>query len=64
MERFFRSFKSEWMPEIGYRSFATAEKEMSSYTGNFYSPLRAHRFKGEKTLAVTGAGTMLLPLSM
>jgi len=59
MERFLRSFKSEWMPK-----FATAEKEMSSYTGNFYSPLRAHRFKGEKTLAVTGAGTMLLPLSM
>jgi len=55
MERFFRSFKSEWMPEIGYRTFETAEKEIASYIGDFYSRLRPHRFNCGQTPAATEA---------
>jgi putative transposase len=28
MERFFRSLKTEWIPEVGYSSFAQAEREI------------------------------------
>lgn len=55
MERFFRSFKSEWMPEIGYGSFAVAEREIASYIGGFYSQLRPHRHNGGLTPRETEA---------
>lgn len=31
MERFFRGFKAEWMPEIGYQSFVEAERSIINY---------------------------------
>ena len=31
MERFFRSLKTEWVPELGYRSFADAQRSIVSY---------------------------------
>ena len=31
MERFFRSLKTEWVPSVGYRSFAEAKYEITRY---------------------------------
>jgi len=31
MERFFRSLKSEWVPQIGYRSSAEAKTAIMDY---------------------------------
>lgn len=42
-ERFFRSFKSEWMPEIGYPDVAMAKKSITDYMLGYYSSLRPHR---------------------
>ncbi len=42
-ERFFRSFKSEWMPEIGYSDVAMAKKSITDYMLGYYSSLRPHR---------------------
>ena len=46
MERFFRSLKSEWMPEIGYRSFMEAERMIAQYIGGYYSQYRPHQHNG------------------
>ena len=46
MERFFRSLKSEWIPEIGYRSFMEAEIMISQYITGYYSAYRPHRHNG------------------
>lgn len=46
MERFFRSLKSEWIPEIGYCSFAEAELMISRYISGYYSQLRPHKHNG------------------
>ncbi len=46
MERFFRSLKNEWMPEIGYRSFMEAERMIAQYIGGYYSQYRPHRHNG------------------
>lgn len=43
MERFFRSLKSEWVPESGYRSFAEAERSVSDYIAGYYSQFRPHQ---------------------
>jgi hypothetical protein len=37
MERFFRSFKTEWMPEVGYQYFAEAEISIINYIIGYYS---------------------------
>jgi len=37
MERVFRSFKSEWMPSEGYRSFAEAKKDIGHYLMDYYN---------------------------
>lgn len=41
MERFFRSFKTEWMPENGYRCFTGAEQDIAQYM-RYYNHDRAH----------------------
>ncbi len=43
MERFFRSLKSEWIPQIGYRSFSEAKSEVINYIVGYYSRVRPHR---------------------
>jgi len=43
MERFFRSLKSEWIPEVGYRSFAEAKSAITNYIIGYYSELRPHQ---------------------
>ncbi len=46
MERVFRSFKSEWMPSEGYRSFAEAKKDISDYLMDYYNWYRPHQNNG------------------
>ena len=42
MERFFRSLKSEWVPQTGYRSFAEAKHNVIDYIIGYYSQVRPH----------------------
>ncbi len=46
MERFFRSLKSEWVPQAGYRSFVEAKSEIIDYIIGYYSQVRPHRHNG------------------
>lgn len=46
MERFFRSLKTEWVPECGYRSFAEAKRSVISYMTGYYSLTRPHQHNG------------------
>ena len=46
MERFFRSLKSEWVPEIGYRSFDEAQLMIGRYINGYYSQYRPHQHNG------------------
>ncbi len=43
MERFFRSLKTEWVPELGYRSFTEAKYAVTDYLVGYYSQTRPHR---------------------
>jgi len=43
MERFFRSLKSEWVPQTGYQSFSQAKHEIIDYIIGYYSQVRPHR---------------------
>ncbi|CAA0098087.1 Uncharacterised protein [BD1-7 clade bacterium] len=43
MERFFRSFKTEWMPKSGYDSFGDGVNAISHYINGYYNPYRPHR---------------------
>jgi len=49
MERFFRSFKTEWMPETGYQYFAEAERSIMNYIIGYYSSIRPHRHNNGKS---------------
>lgn len=42
MERFFRSLKTEWMPEVGYGSFDEAKHAITEYILGYYSQFRPH----------------------
>ena len=42
MERFFRSLKTEWIPEIGYASFEEAKHCITQYMIGYYSQFRPH----------------------
>lgn len=46
MERFFRSFKTEWMPATGYQSFVEAKFAVTNYITGYYSRVRPHRHNG------------------
>ena len=41
-ECFFRSLKTEWIPEIGCSSFEEAKKHITEYVIGYYSQLRPH----------------------
>ncbi len=43
MERFFRSLKSEWMPQRGYQSFNDAKTAIIGYIIGYYSQVRPHQ---------------------
>ena len=42
MERFFRSLKSEWIPEVGFQSFVEAKQIVLDYIIGYYSQVRPH----------------------
>ncbi len=46
MERIFRSFKTEWMPSTGYRSFVEAKFAVNNYITGYYSRVRPHQHNG------------------
>lgn len=46
MERFFRSLKTEWVPEVGYRSFKEAQQSVYDYLIGYYSQIRPHQHNG------------------
>jgi putative transposase len=50
VERFFRSFKIEWMPSIGYRSFIEVKFVVNYYIAGYYSRVRPHRHNGGLSL--------------
>jgi len=43
-ERFFRSFKTEWMPKKGYDDLTQASVDVASYIVGYYSQIRPHSF--------------------
>ncbi|OBX84248.1 transposase [Moraxella atlantae] len=43
-ERFFRSFKSEWMPKNGYDDLVQAKFDVANYILGYYSQVRPHSF--------------------
>ena len=43
-ERFFRSFKTEWMPKDGYENIAEASTAIADYIWGYYQIVRPHRF--------------------
>ena len=46
MERVFRSLKSEWVPDLGYRSLPDATKDVGIYLMDYYNRQRPHTFNG------------------
>lgn len=42
-ERFFRSLKTEWVPETGYPCFASAKQSITDYMIGYYSSRRPHK---------------------
>lgn len=49
IERFFRSFKTEWMPKHGYRSYAEAEQDTLKYILGHYNTKRGHSYNNYLT---------------
>ncbi|USZ14734.1 integrase core domain-containing protein [Moraxella sp. FZFQ2102] len=43
-ERFFRSFKTEWMPKHGYENIQEAKVDVANYILGYDSQLRPHSF--------------------
>jgi len=65
MECFFRSLKSEWIPQTGCSSFSYAKTEIIDYILGYYSQVRPHQYNyglapnvAEKN---TGLNTKLWP---
>ena len=47
MARFFRSLKTEWVPETGYRSFfSEAKRSVINYITGYYNSIRPNSFNG------------------
>jgi len=46
MERFFRSYKTEWMPTAGYSQFSEMKHEITRYIIKYYNNVRPHWFNG------------------
>ncbi len=53
MERFFRSLKTEWIPEHGYASQEHAEADVLRYLTHHYNHQRPHSYNGYQTPAET-----------
>lgn len=42
MERFFRSYKTEWMPKRGYQTFSDTKQDVANYITSYYCSIRPH----------------------
>lgn len=49
MERLFRSLKSEWVPEHGYKKVVDARESISEYLMGYYSNIHPHHYNGGLT---------------
>ncbi len=49
MERLFRSLKSEWVPEHGYKNVVDAKESVTEYLMGYYSNIRPHHYNGGLT---------------
>ena len=49
MERFFRSYKTEWMPTAGYATFLEMKYSVIDYITRYYNNVRPHWFNGGLT---------------
>jgi putative transposase len=47
MERFFRSFKTEWMPKYGYSNFEEAKNDTLNYILKHYNIRRGHSYNND-----------------
>lgn len=52
MEPLFRSLKSEWVPTLGYRSLAEAQRDIGMYLMEYYNWRRPHTANNGKAPAV------------
>ncbi len=48
-ERFFRSFKTEWMLKGGYEDIAEASSAITDYIWGYYQAVRPHSFNNSLT---------------
>ena len=48
MERWFRSFKTEWMPKLGYAHFDLAKRDIAAFVYH-YNNCRGHSYNGYAT---------------
>jgi putative transposase len=48
-ERFFRSLKSEWIPQYGYQNIQEAKADVLRYVNHYYNHVRLHSYNGYKT---------------
>ena len=55
MERFFRSLKTEWMPDKGYSTPSQAEADVLAFAGHYYNNIRPHSKNGYLTPAAREA---------
>ncbi|WP_407646971.1 IS3 family transposase [Erwinia tracheiphila] len=49
VERFFRSLKTEWIPNNGYANFSEASTAITNYITGYYSQFRPHQYNGGLT---------------
>jgi putative transposase len=49
MERFFRSLKTEWIPEYGYEDVEKAKADIMSYITHYYNHRRPHSYNDGQT---------------
>lgn len=49
MERFFRSLKTEWLPETGYLAPGVAKEDLLRYLTHYYNRQRPHSTNGYRT---------------
>lgn len=49
MERFFRSYKTEWMPRLAYNTFDEAKQDITDYILKYYNVKRLHSYNNYLT---------------
>lgn len=52
-ERFFRSYKTEWMPKSGYSCYEQAQTSITNYITGYYNHYRPHQFNEGRSPKVT-----------